>query len=46
MLGKCIGTDDHFDISYVFEISKFNIAGLACSCSKPLSNDKNPCANH
>ena len=40
ILRKCSGIDDHFDISHVFEISKFNIAGLTSSCSKSLSNEQ------
>ena len=28
--GKMFGNDDHLDISRVFEISKFEMVGLAC----------------
>ena len=38
--GKCSGLDDHFDISRVFEISNFDMAGLACISTN--SNDVLP----
>ena len=31
-IGEMFGMDDLFNISRVFEISKFDIAGLTCVC--------------
>ena len=33
--GKCLGVDDHFNISGVFQISKFEIDVVACIAPKP-----------